>query len=258
MNFGQSLGTLKSGSGVETRTMTRDYVAYGERLENGIPFSGWSFRVSGLEKLPIIKWVAKSASMDHQYSGKETRSWQFEGVSPSNMNFFKFGSFADDYKEYERNSKIQTGFSPLIGLNMTMKKGISMNIRHNRDKSLEEQPSGLTIRQNWSITSSTTYSHRGGLRIPIPYYGDLNLNNTVNFTLNLDMNDSKEFKSGDKINLEEGAFSSSWKAGLRVTYQFSTKVSGSVIYEYRENENKTTGKKIDRDFGFDVNMSISG
>jgi cell surface protein SprA len=238
--------------------MTRDYVAYGERLENGIPFSGWSFRVSGLEKLPIIKWVAKSASMDHQYSGKETRSWQFEGVSPSNMNFFKFGSFADDYKEYERNSKIQTGFSPLIGLNMTMKKGISMNIRHNRDKSLEEQPSGLTIRQNWSITSSTTYSHRGGLRIPIPYYGDLNLNNTVNFTLNLDMNDSKEFKSGDKINLEEGAFSSSWKAGLRVTYQFSTKVSGSVIYEYRENENKTTGKKIDRDFGFDVNMSISG
>jgi len=258
MNFGQNMTTTRAGSGVETRSMTRDYFAYGDRLENGLPFVGWSFRISGIEKFPIFNWLTKSASLEHNYSGKETRSWQFENVLPSDMNFFQFGTFADDYKEYERNSKIQTGFSPLIGMNMTLKKGISMNIRHNRDKSLEEKPEGLTIRQNWSVTSSTTYSHRGGIRIPVPYYGDLNLKNTMNFTLNLDMNNSKEFKSGDKINLEEGAFSSSWKAGIRASYQFSTKVSGSIIYEYRENENKTTGKKIDRDFGFDVNMSISG
>lgn len=258
MNFGQNFSTTRSGSGVESRSMTRDYFAYGDRLENGLPFVGWSFRISGVEKFPIMNWIAKSASLEHNYSGKELRSWQFENILPSDMNFFNFGTFAEDYKDYERNSKIQTAYSPLIGLNMTLKKGISMNIRHNRDKSLEEKPEGLTIRQNWSVTSSTTYSHRGGMRIPVPYYGDLNLKNTMNFTLNLDMNDSKEFKSGDKINLEEGAFSSSWKAGLRVSYQFSTKVSGSVIYEYRENENKTTGKKIDRDFGFDVNMSISG
>jgi len=44
------------------------------------------------------------------------------------------------------------------------------------------------------------------MTIPIPYYGDLKLNNNVSFTLNFDMNDSKEFKSGDKIDLEEGAF----------------------------------------------------
>jgi hypothetical protein len=30
------------------------------------------------------------------------------------------------------------------------------------------------------------------------------------------------------------------------------------VFEYRENETKTTGKKIDRDFGFDINISISG
>ena len=39
---------------------------------------------------PIIKWFAKSASFEHAYSGKETRSWQFEGVSPDKMNFFSF------------------------------------------------------------------------------------------------------------------------------------------------------------------------
>jgi hypothetical protein len=35
-------------------------------------------------------------------------------------------------------------------------------------------------------------------------------------------------------------------------------VSGSMIYGYHENESMTTGKKIDRDFGFDVNIAITG
>jgi len=43
-----------------------------------------------------------------------------------------------------------------------------------------------------------------------------------------------------------------------VSYQFSTKVSGGLRYEYRESATRTTGRKIDRDFGFDVNLAISG
>ena len=44
----------------------------------------------------------------------------------------------------------------------------------------------------------------------------------------------------------------------RISYQFSTKVSGGLRYEYRESDTRTTGRKIDRDFGFDVNLAISG
>ncbi len=71
-------------------------------------------------------------------------------------------------------------------------------------------------------------------------------------------NESREERSGDKINLEVGSFSESWKTGLRISYQFSTKVSGGLRYEYRESDTRTTGRKIDRDFGFDVNLAISG
>ncbi len=109
-----------------------------------------------------------------------------------------------------------------------------------------------------TIVSTTLTLQRGGMTIPIPYYGDLKLNNNVSFTLNFDMNDSKEFKSGDKIDLEEGAFSSNWKAGLRVSYQFSNKISGGLRYEYRESDSRTMGKKLDRDFGFDINIAITG
>ena len=257
-NFSQNFTTTRSSTGLEQLSMTRDYFAYGDLLENGLPIPGWSFRLSGLEKWPIIKWVAKSASLEHSYSGKETRSWQFEDISPEQMNFLNFGTFAEDYKENERSSRINRNFSPLVGMNMSLKRNISVTFRHNRNKSLDESPAGLTIHNDNSYTSTGTYTHRGGMRIPIPFYGDLNLTNSMSFTLNFDLNESREERSGDKINLEEGSFSESWKAGLRMSYQFSTKVSGGLRYEYRESDTRTTGRKIDRDFGFDVNLAISG
>jgi len=257
-SFGQNFTTTRASTGLEQLSMTRDYFAYGDLLNEGLPFPGWSFRISGLEKWPIIKWVAKSASLEHSYSGKETRSWQFEEFSPDPMNFFNFGTFAQDYKDNERTSRINRNFSPLVGLNMTFVKNISVTFRHNRTKTLNETPNGLTIQSDNSYTSTGTYTHRGGMNIPIPFYGNLNLNNTMSFTLNFDMNDSKQEDSGDKLNLVVGSFSNSWKAGLRLSYQFSTKVSGGLRYEYRETDNRTTGRKIDRDFGFDVNLAISG
>ena len=65
-------------------------------------------------------------------------------------------------------------------------------------------------------------------------------------------------KAVGKIDLEEGAFSSNWKAGLRISYQFSNKISGGLRYEYRESDSRTMGEKIDRDFGFDINIAITG
>ena len=258
LNFSQNLSTTRSGAGIEQRNLTRDYIAFDNLLQNGTPFPGWSFRMSGLEKWPVIKWIAKSASLDHSYAGKETRSWQFEDLEPESINYLSIGSFSEKFKDYERSSRVNMNFSPLIGINMTLKKNISFTLRHNRSTSLDELPSGLTIRKDKGYSSTASYTHRGGMTIPLPYYGDLKLNNNVSFTLNFDMNDNEEFKSGDKVKLEKGAFSSNWKTGLRMSYQFSNKVSGGLRYEYRESESRTMGKKIDRDFGFDVNISISG
>ena len=180
-NFSQNFSTTRSNTGLEQMSMTRDYVAYGDLLNQGLPFPGWSFRVSGLEKWPIIKKIAKSASMEHSFSGKETRSWQFENGAAEQMNFFNFGTFSDRYKDSERSSRINQNFSPLIGINMTMQKNISVTFRNNMSRSLDESPSGLTIQNDNSYTSTGTYTHRGGINIPVPFYGNLNLN-TVSYT----------------------------------------------------------------------------
>ncbi len=258
LNFSQNYSTNRSSSGLEQINMQRDYFAYGEYMENGLMIPGWSFRLGGLEKLPIINLITKGVSLEHSYSGKESRSWQFENIDRENMSFLNFNEFIEDYKEFERTAKINRNFSPLVGINMTLKKNISVTFRHNRNKSLDESTSGMTIREDNNYTSTGTYSHRGGLTLPIPYYGDLKLNNTMSFTLNFDLNESREFRSGDKTNFEEGIFTEGWKGGLRVSYQFSRKITGGLRYEYRESNSRTAGRKIDRDFGFDINLAISG
>jgi len=258
-NYAQNVSTTRSGSGTEQRNMSRDYFAYGEKLENGLPFPGWSIRWSGLEKLPILKKYLRSLSLEHGFSGKETRSWQFENFDGPNMPLFDLGNFITDFEEFERSSRINTNFSPLVGLTANLQKGISMNFRHNLSKSLDRVPTGITVHRDKSYTSSANYSHRGGITIPLPFMEDYKIQNTVNFQFNFDMNESETLGSKNNgLEFGQTAYNSGWKAGIRITYTFSAKVSGSMIYGYHENKSMTTGKKIDRDFGFDVNIAISG
>ena len=70
------------------------------------------------------------------------------------MNFFNLGSFSNDNKPYERNARINRNFSPILGMNMTLKKNISVTLRHNRNKTLDESPTGLTIQNDNSYTST--------------------------------------------------------------------------------------------------------
>ena len=80
----------------------------------------------------------------------------------------------------------------------------------------------------------------------------------MNFTFNADYNMSETLATKNTTTLTPLDLNSSWKAGLRVSYSFSTRVTGAVILEYRESDSKRIGKKIDRDIGFDLNFSISG
>ena len=259
MNYSQNISITIGASNVEQRSMSRDYLFWGEKLDSGFPFFGWSLRWTGVEKWPFIKKIARSASMEHSMNGKESRSWQFENFDGPAMPLFDLDQFINDYGDYQRSARKNISFAPLIGLNINLKKGISMNIRHNLSKSVQDESNGLNVRNEKTWTASSNYSYRGGFTIPLPYMDDWHIQNTVNFTLNFDMNESESLGSKDGgAEFGQTAFNSGWKTALRISYSFSSQVSGGIIYEYRESESKTTGKKIDRDFGFDINIAISG
>ncbi|MFH1852078.1 MAG: hypothetical protein ABIA75_07000, partial [Candidatus Neomarinimicrobiota bacterium] len=259
LGFSQRISSSIGGTGVETRTLTRDLLPYGDRLENGIPFPSWSLRWTGLQELPLIKKIARTVTLDHSFKGSENHNWRFDDIVLDDMPLLTVGSFIDDYEDYERSSKVSANFAPLLGVTMALNKGISVNTRVNYSKAVDRLENGFTKKIDKSLTSSANYSHKGGLSIPLPFMKDFNIQNTVTFTFNFDYNESETRKTND---IAEGFTldreMTSWKAGLRISYTFTSKVSGGVIYEYRESDNNISGRKIDRDFGFDVNIAISG
>jgi cell surface protein SprA len=259
MKYAQNISTTIGASNIQQRSMSRDHIFWGEKLEKGIPFFGWSLRWTGVEKWPFIKKIARSASIEHAVNGKEARSWKFENFDGPAMPLFTLNEFINNYTDDQLAVRKNISFSPLFGLNMNLKKGVSMNIRHNVSKSVQDEANGLNVRNEKSWTASCNYSHRGGFTIPLPMMDDWHIQNTVNFTLNFDMNESETLGSRNGgAEFGQTAFNSGWKTSLRISYSFSSQISGGILYEYRESESKTTGKKIDRDFGFDINIAISG
>ncbi|MEE8437037.1 MAG: hypothetical protein V3S22_01740, partial [Candidatus Neomarinimicrobiota bacterium] len=213
-----------------------------------------------LEKNKFIKKFLRSLSMDHALSGKESRAWQFEQFDGPKMPFFNLKSFIQDYGDQQRNVRVNMNFSPLIGLTMRTRNGVTINVRHNRTISREESANGgQKLFQDQAYSATANYNKRGGFNIPLPFFDDLKIQNQVNFTFNFDMNKNRTYqKSLEAVKFAETAFTSNWKTGLRITYNFSTKISGSIIWEYRESDSKHTGRRIDRDFGFDINLAIQG
>ena len=259
-NYAQNVSSNRRGSGLEQRSMSRDYFSYGKHLINGLPFVGWSIRLTGLERNKFLKRFVRTLSLDHATNGKETRAWQFDQFSGPSIAFFNVDDFITDYKDNERTSRVNMNFSPLIGVTMALKKGVAVTMRHNRTLSREESANGgQKIFHDQSYLITANYMHRGGFTIPLPFFDNYKVNNQVNFTFNFDMNKNRTLqKAQEATKFAETAYTSSWKTGIRLTYTFSKTVSGSMIWEYRENDSKHTGKKIDRDFGFDVNLAIRG
>ena len=259
-NYAQNVSSNLRGSGLEQRSVSRDYLSYGSFLENGFPFVGWSVRLTGLERNKFISKYVNSLSFDHATTGKESRSWQFDQFAGPPISFFAIDDFISNYRDNQRTSRVNMNFTPLIGATVALKKGVSINMRHNRTLSKEITANGgQKIFNDQSYLLSANYAHKGGFSIPVPFFDNYKVNNQINFTFNFDMNKNRTLqKAQEATKFAETTFTSSWKSGLRLTYSFSKSVSGSMVWEYRENDSKHTGKKVDRDFGFDVNLAIRG
>ena len=240
-SYGNNQSWGVDGNNVETRSKTQDFVPLGDTGNEGLALPSWTLRWSGVENWPFIKWVAKSASLDHAFSGKQTQSWQNNEL---------------------RSSKYTASFSPLVGISMTMVKGISLTTRYSNIKSIDNTLGGLNstrVNLDKTWTASTNYSHKGGLKIPIFFFRDFNLENTINFTLTVDYSSSEtRQREGTTGKLPITGWQNSWKLSPKITYSFTKRVTGGIWYEYRESEAQTVGRKIDRDFGFDVNIAIQG
>ena len=259
ISFNESISSNINGYNIDIRSTTRDYIGFGSYLSKGFPFSNWSFRVGGLEKISFIKPYVSSMSLEHSFSGKQNLSWKFneQGIMP--INLFNISSFEDGNDDYLQFSRISRSFSPLIGISTTFNNGISTNLRSNITHTLDEVANGLTYISDNSILATLTYNFSKGIRFPLPFSErNIYLRNNMNISLNLDFSNKTEEGSKDKINFVEQNFTNTQKSVLRITYTLTDDITGSLFYEYRQTDTRLTGRRIDRDFGINLNVAIRG
>ncbi len=236
-NFKYDQTENNSGNNVMLNT-SRGFLPLGETGSQGIPMVDWSLKWSGLNKLPFVKDYVKSLTLDHAYNGQETISKQNGEVK----------SFT-----YSMN------FMPLIGLGAKFNNGISSELRYSLSHDIVNQNTDTrkTLSENGTFT--ITYSKKGGLHIPIPFLEDLNMQNTIDFSMNANYSTRsvylRKIESGSFVNTD---WNKSWKLRPVVNYQFSKNINGSVFYEYGETSTPLNPKRINRDFGLSAKIRISG
>jgi len=243
LNFSFSSKRTKTrGQSSSTKTRTINWFLLEDHPEFGIPFMNWSLRWSNLEKLPLLNKIPWRVSLDHSYSGNH-------GSNDQN------GKTVSD--KYTRQ------FQPLVGFTINFTNGISANIRLSHtfalDRNYVNNVTGERKTTGRQITASAGYQHRGGLAIPLPFFDNVKIQNTINF--NLDFNfgrDYKEERRGEAANYAVTSEMENWSVKPYITYSFTDKVTGSFNFEYRERYTIPTGRQIDRKVGFDMNIAIRG
>ena len=219
-----------------------EYSSFGN---SGIPLPSFNLRYSGLKDIEWLKNYITGASLDMNYAGKKTSSRK-KGLLVSET--------------------YSIAFSPLIGLNVQGKKGINGSLNYSLTKNINnridvEEFISSTQSFNQSVNAGLSYSHRGGMNIPLPMMEDKYLENNIDFRLEIAYTHEQEFtgtENATSIEFGDGRFTKTFSARPSIQYSFTDKVSGNVSYDYRITDTRDHGRQDVGDFQFGVNIQIKG
>ncbi len=200
----------------------------------------WRLTLSGVEKWPLFKKFARTATLEHSRSGKFSESSRF---------------IAD--VQNRDNWSYNISYQPFLGLNVNTVWGVSANLRMNNNTTIDYRTAGaVTRRQQSGINFSLAYSVSKGFHLPLPFLSK-RLQNEIQFQLAFDKTNSSSFsKSVNDADFSELDVSNSWKFRPSITYRFSPKVNGTAFYEQSSSTNKRTGTTSAKEFGINVNIAI--
>jgi len=214
-----------------------------------VPRPNWRITWDGLEKFSIFKSFAKKVSLDHAYGAKYTEGWK---INP-------------DGTQATSSQKISYGFSPLVGLNLTLNSfwdgNFSGNVKYSTgtDYDLGVTTQKITEQFSREIGVSLNYSKSG---FEVPLFGialkndiefSFSYSNTKRSTVFFDMNQFTEEGTP-----QDGTTRTSLEP--RVKYVISSRVTLSVFYKRSsitpEGAARVSPSTIN-EAGLDVRISIT-
>ncbi|MBN2104390.1 cell surface protein SprA [bacterium] len=229
-----SLSNNRNKRTQETESITQSVLKTGD---SAIPFPNWTLSWRGLEKLPLINKVIKSASLNHNFSGQKSLS-----ISDGDTTAVT----------------ISKDFRPLIGLNVSLKNELSISMQYNTSESIKEQKSfgsGDTKTLSGTVNISVNYKKRGGLKLP--FMKGKKLDNNIDFSMTYSSsNNSTEVRKEEKW--VETRSTSNWSLKPKMSYTFSRTVQGGLYLEFGKRTDKLTGDTSIKAFGLNTVIQLAG
>ena len=214
-----------------------------------IPRPNWRLSWDGLEKLFFFKSIADRISLDHSYSSTYTEGWKLS----------RNGS------EEVQVQKIEYGFAPLVGLNLTFGQlwggNLSGNLKYSTRTSYDLGVTTSNITENFSkdIGFTLQFSKSG---FELPLFG-VALKNDIEFSLAY----SNARNAAVRYNMldfkEEGIPQDGTTRVTiepRIKYTISAKVTLSIFYKRSTVEPEGASRippTTTNEAGLDVNISIN-
>jgi len=252
---------------------------FGKRGLSPFPLPGWNISLGGLEsRIPFAQRFVSRISLNHMYKGTYTLGWFYNTTADTLrgiVGVYNLLSQIPQYKPEQLN--IEKRFSPLIGLSMTWKNGVSTTMSYETSSlvSLNLDNSQVMERTSKSMKFSSNFQKRG---FRVPLVGST-LRNTLDLAFSAtysedETNDNRldqkleanvlqrEVENFDvdayEILLDQPTGDTRVQFTANISYQFSATVKAGFEYRYNQVIPKSTAtfRRLDQDFKFNIIVNI--
>jgi len=211
---------------INSQTKPKEVSESFERDIVSFPFPGWNLTLSGVEKFEMFSGFATAISIENAFSSDYKKTTRFTGgLSLPTVD----------------NQSITSGFTPLIGINVTFKQieggNLTASFKINKTNNFDLVPATLVVNNNatsdFSINAS--YSKQG---FKIPLFG-LSLDNdlSIAFSYTRTTNDPRVIKYEQGI-WKDDALNGSVSTTLNpsIQYALSRSVTVQLFYKFTKVE----------------------
>ncbi|MCB9260432.1 MAG: cell surface protein SprA [Ignavibacteriales bacterium] len=214
-----------------------------------VPRANWRFDWRGLEKLSFIEGFAKSISLNHAYQSGYSEGWKVD----------------TDGRKQIQTQRINYGFSPLAGINVTFDEmwggNLTGSVKYSTKTSYDLGITTKNITESFSkdINFTASFSKSG---FSLPLFG-LDLKNDIEMSLSYTsaQNSVVIFEMGEDFNEKGEPQDGTLRTIIepRIKYTLSSKVTLSIFYKRTSVEPEGSSRipaTTTNEAGLDVHISI--
>jgi cell surface protein SprA len=215
-----------------------------------IPLPNWRVSINGLEKLDLFANFAQTMSLDHSYTSTYSTSY----------------TDVPNVARQTNSAIINEQFSPLLGVNLLWKFGMTSTVSFGRTRSFT---AGNNFSVNESRSSQLTVSlglQKRGLKIPLSFwpFNGATLDNDLDVNFNFSIADDERVQSvlaGTAAATNPPIGTTRLTYEPRISYALSSRVNAAFFWRYTSITPKATGggnifASSRQEIGFNFRVSI--